>query len=152
MCVFCNVWDSFVAKADGMLGSILGGIHAYKLLDVVLLQQRWKDAQEMKRVWKWRENKWQKVEVGRSEKKQCLLCCHLPPLSFLLTDYGCHCFQFCSKAFFFLFLSHSFSECFLTLTDQSGDKLSFFVTQVGEQWNYSFFSLYLTFTLVKIYC
>lgn len=37
-----------------------------------------KQAQEMKSVWKWRKNEWQKVKAGRFEKKWCLFCCLFP--------------------------------------------------------------------------
>lgn len=128
MCVSGKVWGSSFGEADGMFGSILGGSHAYKSLDVVLLQhrgnthKRWKVSEN-----EGEKNEWQKVKVGWFGKKECLFCCLLP-LSLCFSTWvivACRCFRLCREAHLFLSLLVSSQNAFLNHQIKAGTSKSF---------------------------
>lgn len=109
--IVCNISEVEASpfwEADGMLCSILGGSQACKWLDVVLLLQRGKHAQEMKSVWKWRKMN-DKGESGLIRKGVSpllpFLLLHLLLSSWVIV--ACLCFWLCREAHLFLFLSVS---------------------------------------------
>lgn len=91
VCVFVSgkVWGSSFGEADGMLGSILGGSHAYKSFDVVLLQHRG----NMHKRWKASENeekKWMtKGESGLIWGKKGVSSLFLPEWLWLAGVFDC---------------------------------------------------------------